>query len=32
MREQFNEMRDEIIRRKRAGPKERAERNRMSDD
>ena len=32
MREQFNEMRNEIIRRKRAGLKERAERNTMNDD
>lgn len=32
MREQFNEMRNEIIRRKRASLKERAERNTMNDD
>jgi hypothetical protein len=32
MREQFNEMRNEIIRRKRAGLKERGERNMMNDD
>jgi hypothetical protein len=32
MREQFNEMRNEIIRRKRTALKERAERNMMNDD